>query len=127
MKRQVRLEIITEDDTDVDPPKRITIDAHPSTAQCHRDCAGPIRVAPSRQHLGQPGKRVSIPEEYYVKALASKQAGGGTCRALSPGTVQDFNLDPLRRTHGSSRNWRWRCWRRGQKHRRRNEADRPRP
>jgi hypothetical protein len=48
MKRQVRLEILAEDHTDVDPTKRIDIDAHLSTAQCRRHRAGPIGVSPAR-------------------------------------------------------------------------------
>jgi hypothetical protein len=125
VQRQVRLKIVSEDDTHVHPAKGIKFNPHPSTAHCRRDSASPIGVAPTRQHLSQPGKRVRIPKEYNVETLASEQAGGGTGRALSAGTIQHFDLYPLRRTHGSSRDRR-RRGRPGKKDRRGDEAYRPR-
>jgi hypothetical protein len=122
MKGQVWLEIVAQDDTDVHAAKGIDVDADFSSAQCRPDRARPIGVGPTRQHLGRAGKRVCIPQEYDVETLASEQAGGGTCRALSSGAIQHFNLYPLHRTHRSSRDGQLRCWGRSENNRRRDKA-----
>jgi len=94
MHLQLRPEVLSQNHTHIHPPKRVGFDYHLPRPQRGSDVARALRVSPAHDDLGGIGQRIGVAEKDHIKAMAPEHPGGGTRRALSPGSVQHLNLHP---------------------------------
>ena len=103
MQREPRVEVVSENDTDIDSTEGIDIYPKGAGTECRQDIFRALRITPADQHLSKLREGVGIAEKDHIEALAPQQPRSSTRSALAPGSVEHLDDNALR--------WRRRSWR----------------
>ncbi len=87
-------EILSQNYTEVHPPKGVGLDDHLPRPKYVGHVLGSIRVAPADDYTGQRLGRIGIAEKDHIEATGPQHPGGGARHTLPAGAVQHLDRHP---------------------------------